>query len=397
VGILLSPVILHEGPTAEIDPLFASLTGVSLVLLAQGVSFRERRWLVVGGVAGGLALLSKGPPYFLFLAGPALVWLRHRRLWAAPYFALPLLAVPLAYYLPLILGPVGIEELAAIAGRETIGRSSSFDWEQVWEAPGYLLNACILVLPLGFWTLHEYRQVRNVRMQPDALLLRFCSSSAIASVLLLLLSSSRPTRYLLPAVPLFLIALGPAVAHFASQDKPLSRVQGYFLSALGIVGALTVMAAPFLPYPMPGRSVGAALLLALSPILVQRRSQLVPYALLMPLVVAWTVFPDRADYYANSLRSLRPVASVLAREMESRDVGDLEAFGHVRAAVQLYTKQIPPGDEFMRRVPAAQWVIQEERGHNYSMLLTFRPQGYTDRVRVRGHDKTFALRERTQR
>ncbi|MEE8277497.1 MAG: glycosyltransferase family 39 protein, partial [Thermoanaerobaculia bacterium] len=89
VGILLAPVILHEGPTAEIDPLFASLTGVSLVLLAQGVSFCERRWLVVGGVAGGFALLSKGPPYFLFLAGPTLVWLRHRRLWAAPYFTLP--------------------------------------------------------------------------------------------------------------------------------------------------------------------------------------------------------------------------------------------------------------------------------------------------------------------
>ena len=124
---------------------------------------------------------------------------------------------------------------------------------------------------------------------------------------------------------------------------------------------------------------------------------MVPYALLMPLVVAWTVFPDRADYYANSLRSLRPVASVLGREMDSRGVEDLQAFGHVRAAVQLYTKRIPPGDECMRRDPAAQWVIQEERGHNYSMLLTFRPPGYTDRVRVRGHDKTFALRERTQR
>ena len=103
-----------------------------------------------------------------------------------------MLAVPLAYYVPLVLGPVGIGELAAIAGRETIAGSSAYDWEYLWEAPGYLLNACVLVLPLGFWTLHEYRQVRNVRMQSDALLLRFCSASAVASVLLLLLSASRP-------------------------------------------------------------------------------------------------------------------------------------------------------------------------------------------------------------
>lgn len=101
--------------------------------------------------------------------------------------------------------------------------------------------------------------------------------------------------------------------------------------------------------------------------------------------------------FAATLPEAGPVASVLGREMDSRGVEDLQAFGHVRAAVQLYTKRIPPGDECMRRDPAAQWVIQEERGHNYFMLLTFRPPSYTDRVGVRGHDKTFALRERTQR
>lgn len=391
MGILLSPVILHEVPTAEIDPLFTCATVASVLLLARGVSFGGRGFLLGGGIVGGVALLTKGPPYLLFLTGPLLVWARRRRLSGCLWFAVPLVIVPLAYYLPLTQGAVGWPELTSVAGEESIGRALSHGWKHVLETPGYFLKSGLMVLPLGFWTLHEhrYRLTRDARMQGDELLLRFCSSSAVVAVLLLAVFPQRPTRYLLPIVPLFLTALGPAVAHYAEGDRPLTAIPRKVLAAIGVLGAVALLVLPFGPYPLPGRSIGLALLLALSPAVASRR-QIVGYALLIPLAAAWTAIPDRADHYLDSQRGLRPAAAVLAREVEALRVSDLESTGHVHSALLLYAGLIPSGDERLRREPDAQWLLFEvpEGGRDPGF------EGYSDRVRVKVHDRTFALKER---
>src|SRR5262249_61739821 len=86
-----------------IDPPFACLCAASLWCLAVGAGEGCRGLLFAAGALGGLALLEKGPPYFMFAAGALLVWWRHRRCRGVLAFALPLLLVPLCYYAPLLL------------------------------------------------------------------------------------------------------------------------------------------------------------------------------------------------------------------------------------------------------------------------------------------------------
>jgi hypothetical protein len=365
LGILLAPILLADGAVAEIDPLFAAFTAGSLCALACGVAQERRRLVLLGGILGGLALLTKGPPYFLFALGSVLAWWRHRRLRGFWLWLVPLLALPLCYYVPLLLLRVSPGEFAAVAGDESVGRIFYFRWDHVLETPSYLARAVLTALPFGVWGLWEFRSTRNARMGPEDLTLRMCSAAAVVSVLVLTLFPARPTRYLLPMVPLVMFTVAPAVAHYARQLRPLGKIGGGFVRIAGWFGVAGLLAAPLLPPPMPGASIAMLAAFALMPRLVRTPGQLVAACLWLPLLAAWTVLPDRLWLLENGGRMRTQAGPLLRRELQDlgADGSDLRTFGHFNSNLLLGAGLLPPGNENVHRLPQSRFVLHETGGY----------------------------------
>lgn len=400
-GILLSPAVLDLVPYAEIDALFAALAATSMLWLAQGAAFSLRGRLVMAGLAGGLAILTKGPPYFLFLAGAGLVWLRHFRcrglLWFLPALAL----LPIAYYAPLLLARIPPSELASVAGEESIGRIGTFTLAHVLDTPLYLLRAVALFLPLGLWTLHEYRGGQG-EMRPAVLgrhegFLRMCAGAAIGAVLLLVLFPGRPSRYLLPAVPCYLVALGPAVAAYTRRRDAPSPLFGALLRWLGILGSALVVCAAWLPAPFDRSSWLLAFAFAVAPFLVTSRPLVVAWVLGIPLFAAWTVLADYGSRRSHPPRTETAISRSVERELEALGANaDLATHGHVPAEILLGQGRIVPGDERQRRIPTSRWLLVEDPDKvdpGYERVAE-QLSGYRDRVRWRLSRKTLVLKER---
>jgi hypothetical protein len=396
LGVLLSPIALFEWPSAEIDPLFASLTGMSLWCLATGVA-RERRSLVLwSGVLGGLAMLQKGPPYFLMAVGAYLVWWRRRGLrFAVPHFV-PLLLVPLGYYVPLWLFRVAPDEMLAVANEETIGRIATFQWSHVTSIPGFWVRAAVIQLPFLLWCFWEWRGARDARMDAADLTLRMCSGAAVLAVVGLTFFPGRPTRYLLPNVLLFTFAVAPAVAHFAGQARELGAFARNGLRGVGVLGALALVALPFLAPKVGVAALGAALAAALGPLLVRTPRQLVAFCLWLPLVAAWTAGLDRAWNWPESGRARAVAGAVLHRELQVLgalgDPAGLVTQGHIDAPLVLGAGLLPKGDETARAQPTARWVLHEAADRPPPL-----PPQYVERLRLCMPGQTFAVRERVPR
>lgn len=391
LGMLLSPVVLFEWPTAEIDPLFASLTAASLWCLATGVA-RERLALVLwSGVLGGLALLQKGPPYFVMAAGAYLVWWRRRGLrFAFAHFA-PLLVVPLLYYVPLWTMRVDPESMLAAVGAETVGRIATFRWSHVAETPGFWLRAVLVQMPLVMWCFWEWRGARDARMDAADLTLRMCSGAAVLAVAVLTFFPGRPTRYLLPNVLLFTFAVAPAVAHFAGQRRALGGFARRGLRALGAAGALALGLVPFGVDRIGLAAAGLALAAALGPLLVRTPRQLVTFCLVLPLLGAWTVGLDRARGWPDSVKGRQAAGQLLRRELTALGaLGDLATRGHVDAPLLLAAGLLPAGDEAARTEPATRWLLHECDDDDAPQV----PPAYVERLRLCLPGKVFAVRER---
>jgi 4-amino-4-deoxy-L-arabinose transferase-like glycosyltransferase len=398
-GILLSPMVLYHVPSAEIDPLFAVLTGLSILWLAEGACFGQRSRLVAGGVFGGLALLCKGPPYFLFLAGTALVWARRLRLRGAPWFAVPLLVVPSLYYGPLLLAADG-EELARVAGEESIRRLAFLSWASVAGLPIYFLGVVAMLMPLGWWTFHEFRgdrEMRETTVGAEEAFLRMCAAAMVSAALLLALFPGRSARYLLPGVPLFMVGVAAAVASYARYGLGPSLVLGKVVRLGAVLAAAGLIATPWLlPVLGPGLPI-LLLAVAVAAFWVRTRRQVAVYALAMPLLSAWTVFPGHAAYDVAPPRSYRLAGQILERELRrlGADGGDLATYGHVASqlVLQLARNGAPvlPGDERGSQPPTARWLLREEvRGRPEPPLA-----GYRDRVRIQLYKKDLVIQERT--
>jgi hypothetical protein len=392
LGITLSPVVLHEWPTAEIDPAFASLTAMSLWFLATGVA-RERRGLVVAsGVLGGLAMLQKGPPYFLFAVGAYLVWFRRRGgRFAIEHFA-PLFLVPLAWFVPLWLLRVPPNEMLSIAGDESVGRLLYHEWKHVVGIPEFWLRAIVVQAPYVFWCFWEWRGARDARMDAGDLTLRMCSGAAVTAVVLLTFFPGRPTRYLLPNVLLFTFAVSPAVAHFVAHAGSIGTFPRRVVWAVAVVGAATLIALPFVPAAGVA-AAGIALSAALAPFFVRTPAHLLAYCLVLPLVAAWTVGWERSANAHVSRRAQGFAGQVLRRELDERQATPgLATRGHVEGPLLLEAGLLPPGDEWGRSAPEAPWLLMEAGGAGTA------PEGYRERVRLCLPNKTFIVSEKaTQR
>jgi 4-amino-4-deoxy-L-arabinose transferase-like glycosyltransferase len=390
-GIICSPIVLFVWPTAEIDPLFASLIGMSMWLLAAGVADRRAPMVLASGLLAGLAFLQKGPPFFLFGVGAYLVWWRHRRLTLGLWYFVPMALVIAAYFVPLWLWFVDPEGMLRIAGDESVGRIRIFQWQHVQEAPIYWLRALFVLLPFGFWCFWEWRGARDVRMSANDLTLRMCSGGAVLAVVLLTFFPMRPTRYLLPNVMLFTFAVSPAVAHFFRYPGTLPLFARSVIGVMGFLGAVAMIAIPFVPRAGVA-SVGLAFAAALLPLVVHTPRHVVLAALLLPIVGSWTVGLERSLLWSEGKRAYASMGRLLGREL--RELGaadDLGSYGHIHSPMLLASGLWPEGSEMRRRFPETRWMIHED--------VPARPvesDQHRIRWRMETPKRTFVVRERRQ-
>ena len=394
LGVVCAPIVVAEFASAEIDPPFACLCAASLWCLAAGAARADRRLLVAAGVVGGLALMSKGPPYFLFAAGAWLVWWRHRRCRGFWTYALPLLLVPALYYVPLWLR-VGWSEFWAVVNTETVGRMSTYQWRHVLDVPSFWLRALLVQLPLLCWCFWEWRSTRDARMSPADLTLRMCSGAAVAAVALLTLFPGKPTRYLLPNVPLFAFAVAPAAAHYAQRCTAIGSVGSGVLRAVGVGGALLLVAVPFVPAPLPLRTPAFALAAALVPALVRRPRELVALCFWLPVLAAWTTLADFRDRWEVGPRARAPHGAQLQHELQAlapdgAALHAIEGFGHVHGGLLLGAGLLPKGHEAATRLPTAPWILRED---DREPPLPDLPD-YRERVRLCLPGEVFVVEER---
>ena len=387
LGILWSPLVLAEFASAEIDPPFASLTAASLFLLASGAGKHCRASLFAAGLVGGLAFLEKGPPYLLFASGAWLVWWRHRGGRGFLIYALPLFLPLLAYYAALVLLRGNAEGLGATASEETVGRLFTWEWKHFVETPFFWLRAIAIQLPLVLWCFWEWRSTRDARMSPSDLMLRMCSGAAVFAVVLLTFFPGRPTRYLLPNVPLFVFAVAPAVAHYVRQGGALGRFAHAMLAVIGFAGAAALLTSPFLPAPFPGRLPAFGVIAGLVPFFVVSRRGLVASCLLLPLAGAWTVLSDRVDYWPQSARANAVHGPLLRRELDALGAArEIETFAHIDGGLLLVAGILPPGDEYGRKPPPARFVLHESEAGSI--------RGYDERLRLCVPGQYYVLAER---
>lgn len=390
LGVITAPVVVAGWPSVEIDPLFAALTAMSLWSLATGIA-RDRAGLVWwSGVLGGLAMLQKGPPYFLFASGAYLVWWRRRGLrLALPHFV-PLLLLPLLYYVPLWLLRVAPAEMLAVASEESVGRVATFQLANVLETPLYWLRALAIQLPLVLWCFWEWRGARDARMDANDLTLRMCSGGAVFAVVILTFFPGRPTRYLMPNLLLFPFAVAPAVAHFASLSGELGAFARTCLRWVGAAGALALLVVPWFVDRLGLGACVLALGVALVPLLVRTPRQLVALCFVLPVLGGWTVVLDRAQHWPDTGRARAAAGNVLRRELVALGaVDDLVTHGHIEGPLVLGAGLLPRGDEAARRAPTARFVLHEAADRPQRHL-----EQYRERLRLCLPKQTFAVRER---
>ncbi len=388
-GVLCSPLVLFVWPTAEIDPLFASLTGVSLWLLATGVARERARLVLASGVCAGLAFLQKGPPFFLFACGAYLVWARHRRLRFAAWHFVPMLVVVAAWFVPLWVWRVDPGQMLAVANEESVGRIATFRWHHVRETPAFWLRAVFVQLPFVLWCFWEWRGARNARMGADDVTLRMCSGAAVLAVALLTFFPARPTRYLLPNVLLFTFAVAPAVAHFAGHRGSVPRFARAVLWGFGVAGAIGLLVVPFVPRA-GATAVGLAAAAAVLPLFARTPRRVVLAALLLPVCAAWTVGLERSLRWHEGKDARSAIGRLLRAELDAFGATeDLATWGHVDSPTLLATGLLPPGDEQRRAPPTARWLL-----HEHVDWQVFRSARYAARLRMRTPYKLFLVHER---
>lgn len=399
LGIACGPLVVGTWATVEIDPLFASFTAISLSCLASGVADGRRALVLVSGLGGGLALLQKGPPYFLFAAGAYVVWWRHSRLRAFVWHFLPMLGVALCYYAPLWLWRVKPGEMLAVANEESVGRLLFLDWEHIKPIPEYWLRALAVMLPFGLWARSDWRDagvgastgaVVAVAGDGRETLLRMCRWSALLAFAALTVFPGRPTRYLLPGVPLLVVAFAPAVARFAKSAAPPPLFARRALLVVGVAASLALVVLPFVPR-VGIAAIGCAAAAAVGAGLARCGRDVVAFCLLMSVVGAWTVGLERSQAWLDSSRARLPAGALLHRELTRLgvDAGALRTMGHFDSPLLLAAGLLPPGDEFARGAWQGRWILNEIGDPSLRV-----PADYRSRLRLDLPFKSFELRER---
>jgi 4-amino-4-deoxy-L-arabinose transferase len=392
IGLLLAPVQLWHVAFAEIDPPFSALTVVSMVWLAEAIATGAGpRSFVAAGLVGSLAMLSKGPPYLMFLVGALLLW--PRATWGRGLLPFLLaLGLPFAtYYLVLVQAPGALEpdELSRLAAEESVGRIAGYDLASLVDAPLHLLRAAALTLPFGLFALWRTPGLSAEQER----LRRVCLFGFAACVVALLLFPKRPVRYLMPGLCLAIVAAAPAVAAWLRAEGAPGRAARRAVAALGGLGLLAALVLPWLPYPMPGRSWFGALAIGIAGWRVRSRAGVLAFAVLAPMVLVWTVGADRDERQNAGIRSDGQLTAILRRELGAAGSVSFEVWGYMRESLVM---ELDPSARWILgrdREPAADSILFKQQDHRPPTAL---PAGFVERARVRGRSEDFvlAVRER---
>ncbi len=399
-AVLVSPIVMHDVPFAEIDPMFAVLTVLSMLCLSDGVFERNRLRLILAGLLGGLAVMTKGPPYLMFFLGPFVLWWKHNRLRGIVWYLPQVIALYVAY--KLVLDSVGpADDVSQVAVQETVGRLKFWEWQSLKGIPGHIVGSVLVIgLPFSPWILKWFRETRLVSCRRTARQ-NFLVWGALGAAVVLLFSKDRATRYMLPAVPMLLLGLAPLAAQWLRDEQPPPDWVRRALSVVGVVAGLGVVAVAWVPHPYPGTTFLALIALGCVVLVIHSKGQLVRFAVIMPLIIAWTAFPDRVRYAETTDDFVPARASVLARELSSRGIEEITTNGHVGTAMLLHTREELEGgfgkhlrvvgDYEQRRETKGRYVIVVDRGRSELRRLP----GYRDVLRVQlNRKKSLSLREK---
>ena len=402
-GILLSPVLMFDGPFAEIDPLFAALTALSVLCLTDGVYESRRSRLLLAGVLGGVAMMTKGPPYLMFLLGPLVIWWRFNRLRGIAWYLTPVV-LPIAIYTLVINVTVPVDDVVNVAVEESIGRMAFWTADALKGIPQHLAwGIGVLGLPFAPWLAVWFRATRG-QQSTGAIRQNFLVWGAIGSVLLLCFSQTRSPRYMQPAVPLAIIGLAPLVAASLRTTASVPRWAYRALLGFGAFAGVAVAALAWSPFPYPGTTFLAVCALACVAFIARSQRHLVAYCLVVPLAIAWSAFPDRVEYFSKASEFAPATADVLARELASRGIDRVGTYGQVDSGVLVHVRESigslrVDGDPEMRREPVEDWILVQDRGYvKYPERRESESRvvpGYREVVRVQlGEKKSISLRER---
>jgi len=392
LAVAASPVVSIKWPTAEIDPLFASLVAASIWTLACGFAEARTRLVALSGALAGVAFLQKGPPYFLFAAGAYVVWWRHARLRGFGWHFGPFAVVVMAYFAPLWLLRVDPKAMLAVANNESVGRFS-FEWgRQLAGTPEYWARALGLALPFALFARSRRAPCADGRDVARAAITTACVWAAVGAALALTFSSGRPTRYLLPNVPLLAFALAPAMAAFAQAVGPAPLLARRLLQGLAIAAAVATVALPFVA-AAPGTAPVFAAFVAVGAWLATTRARIVALVLTLAIPAAWTVGLERAREWSQSPRARAAAGAGLRAELDRLGVdhADLATSGHFDSPLLLAAGLLPPGDESGKKPWRTRWVLREvpRKGPAH-------PAGYAVRHRIDLPFKSFLVCERVE-
>ena len=221
--------------------------------------------------------------------------------------------------------------------------------------------------------------------------------------MILLFSTGRASRYLLPAVPMVICGVAPLVANSLRSRQPPTLGTRRALLIFGAVMAVAAIGLPWVKYPYPGTTGIAVLALASIGWFVHSQRRLVQFALVLPLVVGWAAFPDRVEYHRCAADFAPDRARVLARELQRRGVVVADSYGPVNTSILLHTRESMSGpfdvhaDSQRRGSPTRPWLLVMDRGaargSDGGGVESVR--GYHDVVRVQtDKNKSVSLRAR---
>ncbi|RMH04493.1 MAG: hypothetical protein D6702_03060 [Planctomycetota bacterium] len=310
-GYLLALNTIKNGVNAEIDPFYAALAVAALLAWWRSLDLDRTGWALAAGLLGAAAALTKGlavlPLVAAGAAGAAVLPGRPRPR-AAIAALLPVAAGLLAW--PLALRALPAERLAG-AIQESEGFFSAWSGESVIETLLFPFALVVAALPFSLPALLRLRAAGRPALD------RFLVAAVVGAVVAMLPSATKATRYLLPYLPLLVLAGVLRLERFAATSR--------FVAGLG-AAALVVAAAAVPVVRTTLDPVGALVLagLALAGLacwrLAARRPEWALAFLLVPArglftqvyVPAWEAAGQRVEPAVERLRQLTTGARTLA-------------------------------------------------------------------------------------
>jgi hypothetical protein len=265
--VALDPFFLAHSRLAHLDAVLASGMLISILSLLLFLQSTQKRWLILSGLAAGLATAEKSPGWFTYpLASVLLLYAAHKRGFSSPYTlyrvavsGLLWAAAALGAFLLLwpALWVTPFSTLSKVFGQaflysEAAHEDVHFFFGQVQRNLGpafYLIVLLFRLSPLalggllgGIWALTK-------RAARESLLP--WSIFALAYLILMSVSPKKGDRYLLPAFlaidVLASLSLAAGVA-WAAQRRPRWYVRAKWIPPGAILALQLAILLPLTPY-----------------------------------------------------------------------------------------------------------------------------------------------------